>query len=105
VVTKRRHNVLARDDTSEWYATAHDGPDSELARLQRDGPGFMLDVGSSTGLGTSMTNRSGKGDRLARAQTRPTSTGREPRSLMDKPRSTPSRPVHKIDRDRRRPQP
>ena len=66
VVTKGRYNVLAPRRHFEWYATAHDGPDPELARLHGDRPGFMFDVGSSTGLGTSMTKRSGKGDRLAR---------------------------------------
>ena len=35
----------------EWYATEHDGPDPELARLQGDRPGFALDVGCGTGLG------------------------------------------------------
>ena len=89
MVTKGRYNVLARDDTSEWYATAHDGPDSELARLQRDRPGFVFDVGCGTGLGTSMTKRSGKSDRLARPIA--TKEYREPRSLVNKTRSAPSR--------------
>ena len=48
-----------------------------------------------------MTKRSGKGDRLARPFA--TKEYREPRSLVNKPRSAPSRFVHKIDRDRRRP--
>ena len=66
MVTKGRSNMLARDDTFEWYATAHDGPDSELAGLHGDRSGFVFDPGCGTGLGTSMTKRSGKGDRLAR---------------------------------------
>jgi hypothetical protein len=49
--------MLARDDTSEWFATAHDGPDSELARLHGDRPGFVFDPSCGTGLGTLMTKQ------------------------------------------------